>query len=162
DKPMSFTSLHVDVDVTLPPNTKASLKMRTDRGEVLTDFDVQIQQRPATPSPFVFVAPPQPPLPPLPPLPPRADSSERDRETRAAPGVITATRCRTTPRRSPCAPVSQSSPPPARRTRSRPSPPDPRRLRLSRMFLKRRARRCMRSGSAAWLPASTAGSTTKC
>ncbi len=44
-KPMSFTSFNGDVDVMLPPNVKANLKMRTDHGEVLTDFDVQIQQQ---------------------------------------------------------------------------------------------------------------------
>jgi hypothetical protein len=84
-KPMSFTSFNGDVDVTLPPNTKANLKMRTDHGEVLTDFDVQIQQRPpsSTSAPaVVFVAPPVPPLPPLPPLPPGADSNERERQAR--------------------------------------------------------------------------------
>ena len=68
DKPMSFTSLNGNVDVTLPPPTKANLKMRSDRGEVYTDFDLQIQQRPSTP--VVRVAPPVPPAPPLPPLPP--------------------------------------------------------------------------------------------
>ena len=47
DKPMSFTSFNGDVDVMLPANVKANLKMRTDHGEVLTDFDVQIQQRAA-------------------------------------------------------------------------------------------------------------------
>jgi hypothetical protein len=83
-KPMSFTSFNGDVDVTLPANTKANLKMRTDHGEVLTDFDVQIQQRPATtstsPPGAGFVFPPFPPLPPLPPLPPGADSNERQRQ----------------------------------------------------------------------------------
>jgi len=82
-KPMSFTSFNGDVDVTLPTNTKANLKMRTDHGEVLTDFDVQIQQRPATTAtafPIVGVAPPAPPLPPLPALPPGADANERQRQ----------------------------------------------------------------------------------
>ena len=50
-KPMSFTSFNGDVDVMLPPNVKANLKMRTDHGEVLTDFDVQIQQQRPTSSP---------------------------------------------------------------------------------------------------------------
>jgi len=84
-KPMSFTSFNGDVDVTLPPNTKANLKMRTDHGEVLTDFDVQIQQRPPSPTPTPGVglaSPPVPPLPPLPPLPLGADSSERERQAR--------------------------------------------------------------------------------
>jgi hypothetical protein len=83
-KPMSFTSFNGDVDVTLPANTKASLKMRTDHGEVLTDFDVQIQQRPATstssPGTGFLPVPPLPPLPPLPPFTPGADSSERQAE----------------------------------------------------------------------------------
>jgi hypothetical protein len=83
-KPMSFTSFNGDVDVMLPPNTKANLKMRTDHGEVLTDFDVQIQQRPTTSpsSPGVGFAPPLPPPPPPPPLPPGADSRERERQAR--------------------------------------------------------------------------------
>ena len=86
-KPMSFTSFNGDVDVTLPSNTKANLKMRTDHGEVLTDFDVQIQQRPATASSTAFptVFPPLPPLaplPPLPPLPPGADANERQARER--------------------------------------------------------------------------------
>ena len=83
-KPMSFTSFNGDVDVTLPPNTKANLKMRTDHGEVLTDFDVQIQQRPATSTSSPGTAfppfPPLPPLPPLPPVAPGADSTERQAE----------------------------------------------------------------------------------
>jgi len=94
-KPMSFTSFNGDVDVTLPPNTKANLKMRTDHGEVLTDFDVQIQQRPPTSSPAagfppfapVVALPPLPPVPPAPPLPPGANPAERqaaERERQAA------------------------------------------------------------------------------
>jgi DUF4097 and DUF4098 domain-containing protein YvlB len=51
DKAMSFTSLNGNVDVTLPADTKANLKLRTDNGDVYTDFDVQI--RPTTPTPIV-------------------------------------------------------------------------------------------------------------
>lgn len=40
-KPMAFTSFNGNVDVTLPASTKASLKLRSDRGDVYTDFDVQ-------------------------------------------------------------------------------------------------------------------------
>jgi hypothetical protein len=47
DKAMGFTSFNSDVDVTLPASAKANLKMRSDMGEIFTDFDVQI--RPATP-----------------------------------------------------------------------------------------------------------------
>lgn len=79
-KPMSFTAFNGDVDVTLPPSVKANLKMRTDRGEVLTDFDVQIQQRPATPSPAAGLILPSPPPPP--PLPPGGDSRELERQVR--------------------------------------------------------------------------------
>jgi hypothetical protein len=46
DKAMGFTSFNSDVDVTLPAAAKANLKMRSDMGEIFTDFDVQI--RPAT------------------------------------------------------------------------------------------------------------------
>ena len=48
-KPMSFTSMNGKVDVTLPSDTKANLKLRTDNGDVWTDFEVQI--KPSTPSP---------------------------------------------------------------------------------------------------------------
>ena len=41
-KEMSFTSLNGTVDVTLPPSTKANLRMRSDRGDVYSDFDVQL------------------------------------------------------------------------------------------------------------------------
>jgi hypothetical protein len=41
DKAMAFTSFNGDVDVTLPASTKANLKMRSDHGEIFTDFDVQ-------------------------------------------------------------------------------------------------------------------------
>ena len=41
-KAMSFTSLNGTVDVTLPPSTKANLRMRSDRGDVYSDFDVQL------------------------------------------------------------------------------------------------------------------------
>ena len=46
-KAMAFTSLNGAVDVTLPASTKADLKLLSDRGDVYTDFDVQL--RPATP-----------------------------------------------------------------------------------------------------------------
>jgi hypothetical protein len=47
DKPMAFTSFNGKVDVTLPANIKATMKMRSDNGDVFTDFDVQLQQAPA-------------------------------------------------------------------------------------------------------------------
>ncbi len=42
-KPMAFSSLNGDIDVTLPPDIKATLSMRTDNGEVYSDFDIQLQ-----------------------------------------------------------------------------------------------------------------------
>src|ERR1041385_1805094 len=41
-KPMSFTSMNGNVDVTLPAASKANLKMRTALGGIYTDFDVQM------------------------------------------------------------------------------------------------------------------------
>jgi hypothetical protein len=49
DKAMAFTSFNGNVDVTLPASVKANLKMRSDMGEVFTDFDIQV--RPATTAP---------------------------------------------------------------------------------------------------------------
>jgi hypothetical protein len=42
--PMSFTSFNGSVDVTLPASAKANLKLRSDRGDVYTDFDVKPTQ----------------------------------------------------------------------------------------------------------------------
>jgi DUF4097 and DUF4098 domain-containing protein YvlB len=43
NKPMAFTSVNGDIDVTLPPSVTANLKLRSDMADVFTDFDVQIQ-----------------------------------------------------------------------------------------------------------------------
>jgi hypothetical protein len=42
NKSMSFSSLNGTVDVTLPADTKANLRMRTDNGEIWSDFDVKL------------------------------------------------------------------------------------------------------------------------
>ena len=47
DKPMAFTSLNGNVDVTLPAPIKATFKLRSDQGEVFTDFDMQTRANPA-------------------------------------------------------------------------------------------------------------------
>ena len=39
--PLSFTSMNGTVDVTLPTGIKANLKLRSDQGDVFTDFDFQ-------------------------------------------------------------------------------------------------------------------------
>ena len=50
DKPMAFTSFNGKVDVTMPASIKATLKMRSDNGDIFTDFDVQLRQS-GSPSP---------------------------------------------------------------------------------------------------------------
>jgi hypothetical protein len=46
EKPMSFSTMNGDVDVTLPADAKASLKMKTQTGEVYSDFDVVLTRAP--------------------------------------------------------------------------------------------------------------------
>jgi DUF4097 and DUF4098 domain-containing protein YvlB len=41
-KAMAFSSLNGNVDVTLPASVKANVKMRSDQGDVFTDFDIQL------------------------------------------------------------------------------------------------------------------------
>jgi hypothetical protein len=48
NKPMSFSSMNSNVDVTLPPSTKANLKIRADNGSAWSDFEVQ--SRPSAPA----------------------------------------------------------------------------------------------------------------
>jgi hypothetical protein len=42
DKAMSFASTNGNVDVTLPPSVRANFKLRSDQGDVYTNFDLQI------------------------------------------------------------------------------------------------------------------------
>lgn len=42
-KPMAFSSLNGDIDVTLPADVKANVSIKSDRGDVFSDFDVQLQ-----------------------------------------------------------------------------------------------------------------------
>lgn len=41
---MAFSTLNGNVDVTLPADTKANLKVKSDRGDVFTDFDMTVDQ----------------------------------------------------------------------------------------------------------------------
>ena len=41
--PMSFTTFNGDVDVSFPSNTKATLKMKTQHGDIYSDFDVSFK-----------------------------------------------------------------------------------------------------------------------
>lgn len=43
--PMAFTSLNGTVDVTFPASFKSNMKVRSDRGDVFTDFDMVTEQR---------------------------------------------------------------------------------------------------------------------
>jgi hypothetical protein len=43
NKPMSFTSMNGKVDVTLPSNTKARLRIKSDNGSIFSDFDVKME-----------------------------------------------------------------------------------------------------------------------
>jgi hypothetical protein len=47
-RPMAFTSFNGHVDVTFPASLKANLKLRSDQGNALTDFDVTPLQQPTT------------------------------------------------------------------------------------------------------------------
>jgi DUF4097 and DUF4098 domain-containing protein YvlB len=50
-KAMAFSSLNGDIDVTFPADLKANVSIRSDRGDVFSDFDVQL--RAAATSPVV-------------------------------------------------------------------------------------------------------------
>ena len=42
-KPMAFTSLNGNVDVTFPADLKATLRMRADNGDIFTDFEAVVK-----------------------------------------------------------------------------------------------------------------------
>ena len=42
-KPMSFSTLNGDIDVTFPDNVRANLRLKTDNGEIYSDFDVKLE-----------------------------------------------------------------------------------------------------------------------
>jgi hypothetical protein len=41
---MGFSNLNGKIDVTLPADTKANLKLKCDRGEMFTDFDIEVDK----------------------------------------------------------------------------------------------------------------------
>jgi hypothetical protein len=45
-KPMSFSTMNGDIDVTLPSNLKANVLMKTDHGEIYSDFEVSLKSGP--------------------------------------------------------------------------------------------------------------------
>lgn len=50
-KAMAFSSLNGDVDVTFPPDLRANVSMASDRGDVFSDFDIQLDARVPTQTP---------------------------------------------------------------------------------------------------------------
>ena len=42
-KPMSFSTMNGDIDITLPADVKARFKLRNDHGEVYSDFDLKLE-----------------------------------------------------------------------------------------------------------------------
>lgn len=44
DKPMAFSNLNGDIDVSFPAGTKMNAKMKSEWGEVYTDFDMDIRR----------------------------------------------------------------------------------------------------------------------
>lgn len=44
-KPMAFSSLNGTIDVTFPPDLKATVSLASDRGDVFSDFDIQLDPR---------------------------------------------------------------------------------------------------------------------
>lgn len=49
DKPMSFATFNGDVDVTFPANAKFNLKMKSDQGEIYSDFKLAMKTPPPQP-----------------------------------------------------------------------------------------------------------------
>jgi hypothetical protein len=45
--PMAFSTLNGDVNVTLPADTRANLKLKSDNGDVFSDFDIDIDKTPS-------------------------------------------------------------------------------------------------------------------
>lgn len=44
-KPMSFSTMNGDIDVTLPDSLKANVRMKTDHGEIYSDFEVRLDSQ---------------------------------------------------------------------------------------------------------------------
>ncbi len=47
-KPMAFSTLNGNVDVTFPPGLQALLRLHTERGDIYTDFEISATGRPAS------------------------------------------------------------------------------------------------------------------
>lgn len=45
DAPMAFSSIEGNIDLTLPNDINSNVKMKSDRGDIFTDFDIDIKER---------------------------------------------------------------------------------------------------------------------
>jgi hypothetical protein len=45
--PMAFSTLNGDVKVTFPADTKGNFKLKSDNGDIFSDFDIDIEKKPA-------------------------------------------------------------------------------------------------------------------
>jgi len=50
DKPMSFSTLNGEIDVTLPPDIKAKVKLETENGAIYSDFEIGLDRNPRPPA----------------------------------------------------------------------------------------------------------------
>ncbi len=50
DKPMSFSTMNGDIEVTLPGDTKTTVKMETQNGSIYSDFDIALTPGPRQPT----------------------------------------------------------------------------------------------------------------
>src|ERR1044071_3046690 len=50
DKPMSFSTMNGEIDVTLPASLKANLKLKTEHGDIFTDFDMKLDAKAPAPT----------------------------------------------------------------------------------------------------------------
>jgi len=50
DKPMSFSTLNGDIDVTFPQNIKAKVKLETQNGAIYSDFEIGVEKNAGPPS----------------------------------------------------------------------------------------------------------------
>jgi hypothetical protein len=46
DKPLSFSNMNGDIDITLPADIKASVRMKSQQGNIYSDFDVALKAMP--------------------------------------------------------------------------------------------------------------------
>jgi hypothetical protein len=49
DKPMSFVTFNGDIDLTLPADTKAGFRIKSNMGQLYTDFDIALKTLPVEP-----------------------------------------------------------------------------------------------------------------